>query len=181
MTTPDHPPIFGVIGWKNSGKTTLLARLVEEFTTRGYSVSAIKHAHHSFDIDHPGRDTYKLREAGARQVAIVSPRRWALMHEFRDEEEPPFAEILSHIRSADLVLVEGYKRGPFPKIEARSSRSITQEPLSEDDPRIVAVAADGDMVTGALPRFDINDITGIADFIAAHLTLESVHDKEASG
>ena len=164
-------PIFGVIGWKNSGKTTLMARLLEEFTKRGYSVSAIKHAHHSFDIDHPGRDSYKFREAGARQVALVSPKRWALMHELRDEEKPDFDEILSHIGPCDLVLVEGYKGGPHPKIEARSTRSLTQQPLSGDDPQIVAVASDGEMDTGALPDFKINDIVGIADFIAGHLDL----------
>ena len=164
-------PLFGVIGWKNSGKTTLMARLLEEFTKRGYSVSAIKHAHHSFDIDHPGRDSYKFREAGARQVALVSPKRWALMHELRDEEKPDFDEILSHIGPCDLVLVEGYKGGPHPKIEARSTRSLTQQPLSGDDPQIVAVASDGEMDTGALPDFEINDIVGIADFIAGQLDL----------
>lgn len=181
MSSAERLPIFGIIGWKNSGKTTLMARLVEEFTRRGYVVSAIKHAHHSFDIDHPGRDTYKLREAGARQVAIVSPRRWALMHELGDEEEPSFSEILSHIGSSDLVLVEGYKGGPFPKIEARSNRSRTSEPLSETDPLIVAIATDEDNGTGALPHHDINDISCIADFITSHLALEPVHDKEASG
>lgn len=164
--------IFGVIGWKNSGKTTLMARLLEEFSRRGLVVSAIKHAHHSFDIDHPGRDSYKFREAGARQVALISPRRWALMHEFRDEEEPDFDEILSHIGSCDLVLVEGYKGGPFPKIEARSSRSLTQEPLSGDDQQIIAIACDDNTDTGALPGFDVNDIASIADFIAGHLGLE---------
>lgn len=164
-------PIFGVIGWKNSGKTTLMARLLEEFSRRGFVVSAIKHAHHSFDIDHPGRDSYKFREAGARQVALISPRRWALMHEYRDEEEPDFEEIRSHIGPCDLVLVEGYKGGPFPKIEARSSRSLTQEPISGDDQQIVAIASDGETDTGALPGFDVNDIAGIADFIAGHLGL----------
>lgn len=164
--------IFGVIGWKNSGKTTLMASLLEEFTRRGHIVSAIKHAHHSFDIDHPGRDSFKFREAGARQVALISPKRWALMHEFRDEEEPDFDEILSHIGPCDLVLVEGYKGGPFPKVEARSSRSLTQEPLSGDDPHIVAIASEGDTNTGELPGFDVNDIVAIADFITGHLGVE---------
>ena len=167
-------PIFGVIGWKNSGKTTLMAQLVEEFSRRGYVVSAIKHAHHSFDIDHPGRDSYKFREAGARQVALISPKRWALMHELRDEEKPPFEEILAHIGPCDLVLVEGYKGGPFPKIEARGSRSLTQQPLSDDDPQIVAIASEDEIDTGVLPGFDINDIAGIADFIAGQLGLEKM-------
>ncbi len=163
--------IFGVIGWKNSGKTTLMANLLEEFTGRGYIVSAIKHAHHRFDIDHPGRDSYKFREAGARQVALVSPKRWALMHELRGEDKPEFAEILAHIGPCDLVLVEGYKGGPFPKIEARSLRSLTREPLSGDDENIVAIASDEETDTGALPGFDVNDIAGVADFIAGHLGL----------
>ncbi len=168
MTTP----VFGVIGWKNSGKTTLMARLVEEFSRRGLVVSAIKHAHHSFDIDHPGRDSWRFREAGARQVALVSPKRWALMHELREEEKPGFEEILKHVGPCDLVLVEGFKNGPFPKIEARSTRSLTRDVLSEDDPQIVAVAAEGDAETGALPGFDIDDIAGIADFICEHLGLK---------
>lgn len=163
--------IFGVIGWKNSGKTTLMASLLEEFSRRGLVVSAIKHAHHSFDIDHKGRDSFKFREAGARQVALISPKRWALMHEYRDEEEPDFKEILSHIGPCDLVLVEGYKGGPFPKIEARSSRSLTREPLSGDDQLIVAIASDGETDTGVLPGFDVNDIGAIADFITGHLGL----------
>lgn len=165
--------IFGVIGWKNSGKTTLMAKLLEEFTRRGYSVSALKHAHHSFDIDHPGRDSYRFREAGARQVALVSPKRWAIMHELRDEEKPPLEEVLAHIAPCDLVLVEGYKNAMFPKIEARSSRSLTQDPLSDNDPHIVAIAFEDETRTNGLPGFDINDIAGIADFIAEHVGLKS--------
>ncbi|MCG8558540.1 MAG: molybdopterin-guanine dinucleotide biosynthesis protein B [Hyphomicrobiales bacterium] len=165
-------PVFGVIGWKNSGKTTLMVRLVEEFTRRGFTVSAMKHAHHSFDIDHPGRDSHQFREAGARQVALASPKRWALMHELRDEAEPPFEEILSHIGPCDLILIEGYKAGPFPKIEARSQRSLTREPLSDNDPRIVAIASDGSAADGPLPHFAVDDVPTIADFIAEHLGLK---------
>lgn len=165
-------PVFGVIGWKNSGKTTLMKRLLEEFSKRGYAVSAIKHAHHSFDVDHPGRDSYKFREAGARQVALVSPKRWALMHELRDESKPELEEVLAHIGPCDLVLIEGYKGAPHPKIEARSPRSVTQEALSDNDPQIAAIASDGETDTGGLPGFDVNDITGIADFIVTHLGLE---------
>lgn len=169
-----NPPVFGVVGWKNSGKTTLVARLVEEFTRRGLTVSTIKHAHHAFDVDQPGRDSYRFREAGAQRVALVSARRWALIHELRGEPEPSFEDMLAHIGPCDLVLVEGFKRGPFPKIEARSPRALTQTPLSEDDPRIVAIASedngDGE-ASGALPSFAITDIEGIADFIAGHLGL----------
>lgn len=164
-------PIFGVIGWKNSGKTTLMTRLVEEFTKRGLTVSALKHAHHTFDIDHPGRDSYRFREAGARQVALVSPKRWAVMHELREEEKPDLDEVLMHIGPCDLLLVEGYKGGPFPKIEARSTRSLTQEPLSVDDPQIVAIATDHGTDAGEIPVFEIDNIAAIADFIATHLSL----------
>lgn len=165
-------PVFGVIGWKNSGKTTLMARLVEEFTARSFVISAVKHAHHSFDIDHPGRDSYKFREAGAKQVALISPNRWALMHELRGEEKPSFEEVMGHIGPCDLVLVEGFKGGPFPKIEARSVRSLTRGALSDNDSHIVAVASDIECDTGSLPYFDVNDVTAIADFIAGHVGLE---------
>lgn len=163
--------VFGIIGWKNSGKTTLVARLVSEFTRRGLTVSAIKHAHHSFDIDQEGTDTYKLREAGARQVAISSPVRWAFMHELHNDEEPRFEEILSHIGPCDLVLVEGFKNGPFPKIEARSDRSRTQDRIADDDPFIVAMATDKPLEGEVLPIFDVDDISSIADFIADHMAL----------
>lgn len=165
-------PIFGVIGWKNSGKTTLVARLVEEFTERGLKVSAIKHAHHSFDIDYPERDTYKLREAGASQVAIVSPKRWALMHELRGDPEPAFEHIVSHIGLCDLILVEGFKNGPFPKIEARSTRSLTKDALANKDENIVAIASDHEIGSSSLPRFSLDDVMGIADFISDFLSLE---------
>lgn len=166
------PPVFGVVGWKKSGKTTLVADLIAEFTRRGFVVAAMKHAHHAFDIDQPGRDSYKLREAGARQVAIGSARRWALMTELReDEEEPPFAELLANIGPCDLVLVEGWKGTPIPKIEARSTRTLTREPLAKDDPQIVAIAADAETDAGGLAVFRIGDIAAIADFIAGHLDL----------
>ncbi len=166
-------PIFSIVGWKNSGKTTLMARLVKEFTARGLAVSAVKHAHHSFDIDHPERDTFKLREAGARQIAIASPRRWALMHELRDESEPSLEEIISHFSGADLILVEGYKSSQIPKIEARSKRSLTQSPLTSEFPSIVAVASDEDLEDSALPHFQIDEIPRIAEFILDYLKIET--------
>jgi molybdopterin-guanine dinucleotide biosynthesis protein B len=167
-----RPPVFGVIGWKNSGKTTLMAKLVEEFTKRGYVVSAIKHAHHSFDIDHEGRDTYKLREAGARQVAIASPRRWAVMSELGEEDEPSFEEMLSLIGPCDLVLVEGYKSGQFPKIEARSTRSLTRSAISDQDPNIIAVATSEIGDSQELPVLNIDDVPAIAEFIIKYLDLK---------
>ena len=169
MTTP----IFGIIGWKNSGKTTLMARLVEEFTNRGLVVSAIKHAHHTFDIDYPERDTFKLREAGARQIAISSPRRWAFMHELREETEPTLDDIIRHFSEANLILVEGYKSSQIPKIEARSQRSLTQSPLRDEFPSIVAVASDQiSKEEDSIPHFAIDEISDIADFILSYLEIE---------
>lgn len=127
----------------------------------------------SFDIDHEGRDSHSFRKAGARSVALASPRRWAVMTELRGAAEPTLDEIAAHMEPYDLLLVEGWKRGPFPKIEARSARSLTREPLAMDDPNIVAVAADLDTDPGGLPVFALDDIAGIADFIATRLGLRS--------
>lgn len=159
--------VFGVTGWKNSGKTTLLTRLVSEFTCRGFKVSTVKHAHHAFDIDTPGTDSFRHREAGAEEVVIVSANRWALMHELRDAAEPTMEEAITRLSPCDLVLVEGYKREAHPKIEARRGDASRGDPLAPDDPSIMAVAADHPTETGTLPRFDLDDISGIADFIAA--------------
>ena len=161
--------IFGVTGWKNSGKTGLMERLITEFTARGLSVSSIKHAHHSFDIDHPGRDSYRHRDAGARQVLLASRNRWALMHELRDEDEPSLGDLLKQLSPVDLVLIEGYKRDRHPKIEAH--RKETGQPLiAPGDETIVAVASDTS-VTIDRPVLDLNDTASIANFIAQHLEL----------
>jgi molybdopterin-guanine dinucleotide biosynthesis protein B len=157
--------IFGIAGWKNSGKTGLAVRLVEEFTRRGYRISTIKHAHHDFDIDKVGADSYRHREAGAHEVTIVSGTRYAIMHELRGAPEPSFAEILARIARCDLVLVEGYKREPIPKIEARRLDAAKREPLAPQDPHIVAIAADHPVADTALPVFDLDDTAAIADFI----------------
>ncbi|MBD8875000.1 molybdopterin-guanine dinucleotide biosynthesis protein B [Roseibium polysiphoniae] len=159
--------VFGVTGWKNSGKTQLVVRLVEEFTRRGFKVSTVKHAHHNFDIDRQGADSYRHREAGASEVALVSGRRWALMHELRSEDEPPLDAILDRLAPCDLVIIEGYKRESHPKIEARRRESKNSEPLSESDPAIVAIASDHAISDQRLPVFDLDDISSIADFIAA--------------
>ena len=162
--------IFGVTGWKNSGKTGLMERLITEFTARGLSVSSIKHAHHSFDIDHPGRDSYRHRDAGARQVLLASRNRWALMHELRDEDEPSLGDLLTQLSPVDLVLIEGYKRDRHPKIEAH--RKETGQPLiAPEDETIVAVASDTS-VTIDRPVLDLNDTASIANFIAQHLKLD---------
>jgi len=162
--------IFGVTGWKNSGKTGLMERLIAEFSARGLSVSSIKHAHHSFDIDHPGRDSYRHRDAGARQVLLASRNRWALMHELRNEEEPRLDDLIKQLSPVDLVLIEGYKRDRHPKIEAH--RQETGQPMiAPDDETIIAVASDS-AVQIDRPVFDLNDTCSIADFIAQHLELD---------
>ncbi len=167
------PPLFGVVGWKNSGKTTLVVGLVGELTKRGFNVSVIKHAHAKFDIDHEGRDSFRMREAGACQVALSSPRRFALMRELGDGLEMSFAEIIGYAGPYDLVLVEGYKREAFPKIEIRRDGATSREPLQETFPQIVAIASDRPDAEGVtLPMFDLNDVKGIADFVVANLGLK---------
>jgi molybdopterin-guanine dinucleotide biosynthesis protein B len=157
--------VFGISGWKNSGKTGLTERLVAHLTARGYRVSTVKHAHHDFDIDKPGADSFRHRQAGASEVALVSGKRYAIMHELRDEAEPSLDEILARLASCDLVLVEGYKREPIPKIEVRRLEARSREPLYPHDPHIVAVATDHTVETEGLPVFDLDDTTAIAAFI----------------
>jgi molybdopterin-guanine dinucleotide biosynthesis protein B len=166
-------PVFGVTGWKNSGKTTLVAKLVAEFVRRGFSVSTVKHAHHDFDIDKPDTDSFRHRKSGAREVLIVSGRRWALMHELQDEREPPLDAALSRLSPCDLVLVEGYKREGHPKVEVRrKGAGRDREPLAPMDPSILAVAADHAADSSGRPLFSLDDVAGIADFIAATLALK---------
>lgn len=157
--------VFGISGWKNSGKTGLTVRLVAELTRRGYRISTVKHAHHDFDIDKPGADSFRHREAGAREVAIVSDKRFAIMHELGDEPEPRLDDILARLAPCDLVLIEGYKREPVPKIETRRLDARSREPLAPNDPHIVAIAADHPVTDTALPVFDLDDTAAIADFI----------------
>ena len=167
------PPLFGVVGWKNSGKTTLMANLVRELNGRGFAVSVIKHAHERFDIDHRGRDSFHLREAGAHQIALSSPRRFALMRELRNEPELQFEEIHSYVGPCDLVLVEGFKREAFPKIEIRREGAASREPLHGNFPNIIAIASDHPASEcDPIPTFDLNATKEIADFIARHLGLK---------
>ena len=163
-------PVFGITGWKNSGKTTLTERLVAVFARRGFRVATVKHAHHTFDIDKPGTDSFRHRAAGAVETAVVSGRRWALMHELRDEEEPRLPDILARLTPGDLVLVEGFKGEPHPKIECRKLDARDLTPLAPLVPGIVAIAADHP-VDENLPLFQLDDIEAIADFIARHVGL----------
>ncbi len=146
-------------------------RLVEEFTARGFRVSTVKHAHHAFDVDREGTDSHRHRSAGASEVALVSGRRWVLMHELRDDDEPALAEILAKLSPCDLVLIEGYKREAHAKIEVRRVEARQRTPLAPDDPHILAIASDRREPAESLPQFDLDDISAIADFIAAHCGL----------
>lgn len=161
--------IFGVVGWKNSGKTGLVERLVSEITARSFTVSTVKHAHHSFDVDHPGRDSYRHRDAGAREVLLTSRNRWALMHEIKDAPEEPLSELLKKLSPVDLVLIEGFKRDSHAKIECH--RSATGNGLlAGGDETVVAVATD-ENVDVKQPQLDLNDTKGIADFVLRHTGL----------
>lgn len=156
-----QPFVFGVTGWKNAGKTTLTERLVAEFVRRGWRVSTVKHAHHAADIDRPGTDSFRHRVAGATEVALVGSQRYAIM---REEADPPLAGVLARLAPADLVLIEGYKREPHPKIEVRAGDVPS---LATNDPAIAAIASDAQPADTALPWFRRDDIAGIADFIAS--------------
>ncbi|WP_022703173.1 molybdopterin-guanine dinucleotide biosynthesis protein B [Pseudorhodobacter ferrugineus] len=161
--------IYGITGTKNAGKTGLMERLITEFTARGLSVSTIKHAHHATEIDHEGRDSYRHRTAGAGQVLVSSPVRWALMTELRGASEPALDDLLQRLDPVDLILIEGYKQAPHPKIEAH--RTETGRPLlSPDNPSIRAVASNANPAT-ALPLFHLDDTTAIANFIATEVGL----------
>lgn len=158
--------IFGITGWKNSGKTTLTCKLVEEFTRRGFRVATLKHAHHLFDVDHEGTDSYRHRKAGAGEVAIVSGRRWAIMHELGDADEPSLQQMLARLSPCDLVLIEGYKRESHPKIEVRRQAALDRTPVPDIDASIRAIAADHTVADAKIPVFALDDIPGIADMIA---------------
>jgi molybdopterin-guanine dinucleotide biosynthesis protein MobB len=161
--------IYGVTGWKNAGKTGLMERLVAEITSRGLSVSTIKHAHHSFDVDHPGKDSHRHRVAGAHEVLLASKNRIALMQELRDQEEPGLAHLLTRLSPVDLVLIEGYKRDRHPKIEAH--RAVTGQPLiAPGDDTIRAVASDVPLTLDR-PVFGLDDTIALADFVLREVGL----------
>jgi molybdopterin-guanine dinucleotide biosynthesis protein B len=156
--------LIGLAGWSGSGKTTLLAKLLPVLIARGRTVSTLKHAHHEFDIDKPGKDSHTHRLAGAREVLISSARRWALMHELREEAEPTLRELVTHLSRVDLVIVEGFKTQNHPKLEVHRS-AVGKPLLYPDDPNIVAIASDVRPVNAALPFADVNDIEAIADLV----------------
>jgi molybdopterin-guanine dinucleotide biosynthesis adapter protein len=161
---------FGFAGWSGSGKTTLVEKLIPRFVQRGLRVSLIKHAHHNFDVDTPGKDSYRHRQAGAAEILVTSSRRWVLMHELRGAKEPSFDEQVKRISPCDLLLVEGFKFAPIPKLEVW--RKATGEALLHpNDPHIVALATDTRIET-KLPLLDLDDDASIARFILRHLRLD---------
>lgn len=160
--------VVGIVGWKNSGKTTLIEKLLRELTGRGMKVSTIKHAHHAFDIDHQGKDSYRHRQAGAEQVLVASAQRWALMHELRDKPEPSLQELLAQLTPCDLVLVEGFKHGPHSKVEIRRNGG-NGVLLADQDDTIAAVATDDPRLAGRHLYLPLYDPAAIADYICAKL------------
>jgi molybdopterin-guanine dinucleotide biosynthesis protein B len=162
--------IFGFAGYSGSGKTTLIERLIPLFTARGLRVSLIKHAHHTFDVDQPGKDSYRHRHAGCTEVLVTSSRRWALMHELRGAAEPGLAEQIARLSPCDLLLVEGFKREAIPKLEVYRAE-VGEALIHPHDPNVVAVASDVPVQT-ALPRLDLNSPQPIAEFILQHLRLQ---------
>jgi len=159
--------VYGITGWKNSGKTGLVTRLVTHFASQGLKISTLKHAHHAFEIDHEGRDSFRHRQAGAQEVAVISAARMAVMTEFRGADEPSMEEVLARLAPADLVLIEGYKTGPQPKIEVRQE-ALGQPLMAAEIDGVRAIASDG-VPQSDLPLLDLNDTAAIAAFILADL------------
>ena len=162
--------IFGLAGWSGSGKTTLVTRLLPELIARGYSVSTVKHAHHNFDIDKPGKDSYEHRRAGATEVMVGSANRWALMHENCSGSEPSLEALVARMSAVDLLLIEGFKRDRHAKLEIHRP-SVGKDLLCVDDPYIVAVASDAILPQVRVPVFGLDDVPAIADFILSQVGL----------
>ena len=158
--------IIGLAGWSGSGKTTLVTSVIPVLVGRGLKVATVKHAHHEFDIDQPGKDSWRHRAAGASEVVIVSSRRWAIVHELGEEPEPPLADMLAKLSSADLVIVEGFKRHAHPKLEVYRA-AIGKPLLHPDDDCIVAIATDAPMPGAQVPVLMLDDIERIADMLQA--------------
>ncbi len=161
--------VFGFAGWSGSGKTTLIEKLIPLFVQHGLKVSLIKHAHHTFDVDQPGKDSYRHRHAGCAEVLVTSSKRWVLMHELRGAPEPGFGELIERVSPCDLLLVEGFKREKLPKLEVYRA-SVGESLLHPQDPDIVAIASDQQIDT-RLPCLSLNDAPPIASFILKHVGL----------
>ena len=159
--------IIGIAGWSGAGKTTLLAKLIPRLTARGVRVSTVKHAHHAFDVDQPGKDSHTHRMAGATEVLVSSVNRWALVHELRGAAEPKLSDLLGKLAPVDLVIIEGFKHGAHPKLEIYRS-AVGKPPLHTDDPHIVAVASDAPVPSARVPVVALDDVDAIADLVLAH-------------
>ncbi len=159
--------VIGLAGWSGAGKTTLLVKLIPLLRERGLAISTLKHAHHAFEIDRPGKDSFEHRQAGAQEVLIASSGRWALMHELRDEPEPGLPDLLRKLAPVDLVIVEGFKAYAHPKIEVH--RAANGKPLlTREVPGIRAIAADTTLADAPVPVIDLNDAAAVADAILAN-------------
>jgi molybdopterin-guanine dinucleotide biosynthesis adapter protein len=156
--------IIGLAGYSGSGKTTLLSKVIPRLTARGLTVSTLKHAHHEFDVDQPGKDSHTHRMAGATEVLVASSRRFALVHELRGEAEPALATLLCKLAPVDLVLIEGYKREPHPKLEVHRA-AVGMPLLASTDPAVVAIASDVALPKAPVPVLDLNDVEGIVDIL----------------
>jgi molybdopterin-guanine dinucleotide biosynthesis protein B len=167
MGRTEVTPVIGFAGWSGAGKTTLIRQVILHLVAQGLRIATIKHAHHDFDIDQPGKDSWEHRRAGAGEVLVVSDRRWALMHELRGAPEPGLAELLAKLAPADLVIVEGFKRAPIPKIEVFRAAN-GKPPLHPDDATIIAIASDTLFPAAGRPVLPLDDAAAIADFARAH-------------
>jgi len=159
---------FGLAGWSGSGKTTLVVKLLPEFIARGFSVSTMKHTHHQFDMDKPGKDSHNHRMAGAEEVMVTSATRWALLHELRGSPEPDIQTLIDRMSPVDLVLIEGFKSYPHAKLEVHRP-SLGKPLLALEDPSVVAIATDEPFNHASLPVLDLNDAKMIADFVVGHM------------
>lgn len=155
------PRVIGIAGWSGAGKTTLIVKVIPVLVARGLRVAALKHAHHEFDVDTPGKDSWLHRQSGASEVIVASSRRWVQMHELGDAPEPPLAELLRRVSPCDLVLVEGYKRDAIPRLEV-FRHGTGKAPLYPGDPHVIAVATDGPLAAPHPPSVDVNDAEAVA-------------------
>lgn len=167
--------LMGLIGWKNAGKTTLMERLVRELTDRGFRISTVKHAHHDADIDQPGRDTYRHRQAGAAEVAFVTGRRWAIMHEAARDDEPTLKDVLARLGPADLILIEGFKTEDHPMIEVHAT-GPGKPLMAPERSNIVGIASDSPVPNAPVPVFERDNVSALADFILAQVGLPTEPD-----
>jgi molybdopterin-guanine dinucleotide biosynthesis protein B len=162
----NHTRVLGIVGWSGAGKTTLIVRLIPLLVARGLRIATVKHAHHDFDVDLPGKDSYEHRRSGASEVIVSSARRWVQMHELGDQPEPPLARLLERLAPCDLILVEGFKTGRHPRIEV-FRKANGKPPLYPQDPHIVGIASDAAVPDAPVAVVDLNDMGAVAELVLA--------------